>query len=347
MERNRDKEILILGLICAICFSSCWPMPHLNESEDSGVDEGGTGANLDADGDTDSDSDSDTDLDTDNDSDSDADGDADGDIDSDIDGDTDSDVDSDTDSDGDTDADTDSDSDTDTDSDTDGGADGDTDLGKNYAVKLDKQIYMLVAQHTALNLPYPFTVEAWMGPDLLNHANWPLLNKGDPEDEYKEYWILFTRTRIEAGFRGKSMSSGNEVNFMAESSIFDINVGTWQHVAYTFDGSEIRIYSDGEKLATKEVTYYSLAPRGDSLYIGFNKEYLFNNNIYFKGQIDELRISSTVRYDSNFSPEERFEVDEHTRALWHFDEGPGYDSAADEINGLIATFEGEVEWVER
>lgn len=50
-------------------------------------------------------------------------------------------------------------------------------------------------------------------------------------------------------------------------------------------------------------------------------------NVKFRGYIDEVRISSTLRYfpgGVNFDyqvPEDRFEVDEDTLCLWHFDEG--------------------------
>ncbi|MDA1165402.1 MAG: hypothetical protein O3B13_20070, partial [Planctomycetota bacterium] len=39
--------------------------------------------------------------------------------------------------------------------------------------------------------------------------------------------------------------------------------------------------------------------------------------------IDELRISKTARYTSHFTPVQRHEADEHTLALYHFDEGSG------------------------
>jgi hypothetical protein len=44
-----------------------------------------------------------------------------------------------------------------------------------------------------------------------------------------------------------------------------------------------------------------------------------------KGWIDEIRISKGWRYEvpSQFNPSKRFQSDEKTVALWHFDEGPG------------------------
>ena len=49
----------------------------------------------------------------------------------------------------------------------------------------------------------------------------------------------------------------------------------------------------------------------------------YKRNSFFHGIIDEVRISNTARYTEDFTPEERFEPDEHTLALYHFDEGSG------------------------
>lgn len=44
----------------------------------------------------------------------------------------------------------------------------------------------------------------------------------------------------------------------------------------------------------------------------------------FRGQVDELRLSTTVRYPAPFTPPtSRFGPDGHTAALYHFDEGEG------------------------
>ena len=58
----------------------------------------------------------------------------------------------------------------------------------------------------------------------------------------------------------------------------------------------------------------------------------------FTGVIDELRFSNTVRYDEDFTPAKRYEKDEHTIALYHFDEGQGEilkDSSGNGYDGTI------------
>lgn len=48
-------------------------------------------------------------------------------------------------------------------------------------------------------------------------------------------------------------------------------------------------------------------------------------NVKLRGYIDEVRISKVVRYVGPEweVPKGKFEVDEHTISLWHFDEAPG------------------------
>ena len=58
----------------------------------------------------------------------------------------------------------------------------------------------------------------------------------------------------------------------------------------------------------------------------------------FDGIIDEVRISNSRRYIDDFTPEYRFEPDEHTMALYHFDEGTGdvlHDSSGNGHDGRI------------
>ena len=59
----------------------------------------------------------------------------------------------------------------------------------------------------------------------------------------------------------------------------------------------------------------------------------------FRGDIDEIRVSDIERYEGQFVPAARFEPDDHTLALYHFDEGEGEtvkDSSVHNRHGRIS-----------
>ncbi len=64
----------------------------------------------------------------------------------------------------------------------------------------------------------------------------------------------------------------------------------------------------------------------------------------FDGTIDELRISNGARYTKEFSPVEHFEMDEHTEALFHFNEGRGSELVDSSGNGHHGRIVG-AQWV--
>ena len=106
------------------------------------------------------------------------------------------------------------------------------------------------------------------------------------------------------------------------------------HVAGVWDHRELRLYVDGKRVASTTGTSESYRPSPDVFAIG---QYPAGRGC-FDGTVDELRISSITRYDKDFTPQERFEPDEHTLALYHFDEGQGdvlHDSSGNGHHGKI------------
>lgn len=111
-----------------------------------------------------------------------------------------------------------------------------------------------------------------------------------------------------------------------------VNLKTgWHHLAVVFNeeaipGQDITgIYLDGSLEATRtDPDLGPVLPSSGPFYIGHP-----SSNPY-RGWIEEMRLSSIVRYSTNFSvPDQYFEPDEYTRALWHFDEMPGSTTFAD------------------
>src|SRR5215213_719353 len=90
--------------------------------------------------------------------------------------------------------------------------------------------------------------------------------------------------------------------------------GVWHHVAGVFDGSQMRLYMDGVLNGSMSTASGPASGTG-SFYIGRNS--YASSPFYFGGLIDEVRVSATALYSSNFSP--GLGPGSNTRGLWKFD----------------------------
>ncbi len=108
----------------------------------------------------------------------------------------------------------------------------------------------------------------------------------------------------------------------------------WNHVAITRDSSSgaIVVYLqgvvDGTVTGPTGDLSYANGVQGDPkdpfLVVGAEKFDLGGQHPAFSGWVDELRLSTTVRYTAAFDPAiAPFDVDADTAALYHFDDGDG------------------------
>ncbi|WP_417850879.1 LamG-like jellyroll fold domain-containing protein [Thalassoglobus sp.] len=103
-----------------------------------------------------------------------------------------------------------------------------------------------------------------------------------------------------------------------------VGVGQPVHIAGVRDpaNGELRLYYDGKLIQTSK----GQIKRGKGTFQICSYEYQWKGgtgNSSFSGWIDEVRISKSVRYQSDFTPQRRFEQDDQTTALYHFDAGNG------------------------
>lgn len=109
----------------------------------------------------------------------------------------------------------------------------------------------------------------------------------------------------------------------------------WHHVAFQIGGNDMasvydnQIISEGGVAGVTVETVSKLWYK-DFVLGGFGQKYkpafpFFNWWGSFAGYIDDVRISNIPRYDikEQLTPQGRFESDENTIALWHFDEAIG------------------------
>lgn len=113
--------------------------------------------------------------------------------------------------------------------------------------------------------------------------------------------------------------------------------GAWHHVAVTRAASNgaLRIWVDGaldgsvaSSAATGDLRYRigrsTAYPADPTLVFAAEKHDAGSAYPSFAGWLDEVRLSTTLRYTAPFTrPSARFTVDANTAALYHFDEGSG------------------------
>ncbi len=106
-------------------------------------------------------------------------------------------------------------------------------------------------------------------------------------------------------------------------------LGRSYHLAGQWDGSELSLFINGE-LAETRAMGFELPETDGGLYIGGVRPDLLpgdQNDRFFNGRIDAVRISYDVVYSERFSVPAQLEVGPETLVLYQFDEGSGTTTA--------------------
>lgn len=141
---------------------------------------------------------------------------------------------------------------------------------------------------------------------------------------------------------GQAGSGGTWTSISTTSNIGD---NEWHHIAVTRNQSTglVRIFVDGtqEASGTYDTTNWSF-PAGHTVASGQDNQNLIlgcekhDVGYYFNGELDELRISDVVKYNSTFTPSRHLTVDADSVALFRFDEGNGTSVACSANVGNVA-----------
>jgi len=174
----------------------------------------------------------------------------------------------------------------------------------------------------------PLTVEAWIYYDQIASGCMTHVRKGTASSSTYDYWHHKNVSPDDSLYWG-SWSGYTVVTFSAVSPL------AWFHYAGVYDPSagEARTYLNGV-LAEVGSIYGASTANTDDLRVGIDWDF----GCPMDGVIDEVRISSSVRYSADFSPPGPFTADADTMALWHFDEYAGataYDSSGNGNHGAL------------
>jgi 3',5'-cyclic AMP phosphodiesterase CpdA len=161
----------------------------------------------------------------------------------------------------------------------------------------------------------PFTVEAWVLPTRdtngaivsnLKIGGFSLEVSGPPQFRVQTD-ARYVNDRRVSNLKPAIAVKGNE----------RLSAGEWTHLAGVYDGKQIALFVNGRKVASTNATGARLSS-DKSLYIGARPNGAFNTYnfsypmLYWRGAVDDVRISRTARYTRDFRPDNKLARDRST-----------------------------------
>jgi hypothetical protein len=177
------------------------------------------------------------------------------------------------------------------------------------ALALDGQGDCLFVDSKRLALPDgPFTLEGWMCADSFPDRAGFLNNT-----ENSGYGLFVGKGRPEF------LVHLGQAYVQADPGKPVLEPGRWYHLAGVFDGSEVRLYVDGQLVASRKGTG-ARTPNALPLVVGADVGEKGAANSFLPGKVDEVRVSKVARYSGDsFTPQRRFQPDSDTLLLLHMD----------------------------
>ena len=145
--------------------------------------------------------------------------------------------------------------------------------------------WVTVADNDELDLRNALTIEAWVNPDRLSYWRTVVIKE---RSESQAYALYASEDTPEPS--GYVNISGDYKSVRGTA----LPIGTWSHVAVTYNGSMLRFYVNGVEVSQRAVTG-RIVTGGGPLRIGGNSIW----GEFFDGMIDEVRV-----YGVAISPEE-------------------------------------------
>jgi hypothetical protein len=149
----------------------------------------------------------------------------------------------------------------------------------------------------------PLTIEAWVRSDTDTQTAVLMLSTDDTAG-----WSL----ELDTGQLVWWAADANGQFSAARNQNITLLGGYWYHIAVRYEAGMAQVFVNGDPGPAPAVGTLS---QGPWFRLGGKAGYPF-----FAGQIDEVRLSNVVRYDTAFTPlAAPFEPDTNTLALYHFD----------------------------
>jgi RHS repeat-associated protein len=171
----------------------------------------------------------------------------------------------------------------------------------------------------SLNFTTSFTLEAWVSPDTSTNWGATVIDKSDDANDTTGYWL--STQGIEESL-GPEVPQGYAARWGTVKGVAgtgELPTNTWSHLALTSDGTNLRLYVDGELISTASGT--SAEATASSLKLGRGNLW----DTYFDGKIDEVRLYDIALSQSDIEADRDKGIGLHPTpiAAYTFDEGTG------------------------
>lgn len=206
-----------------------------------------------------------------------------------------------------------------------------------YALRIPTSSARVLVPDTAGLFTDQFTWELWVSFDSAVASDPPQQLMTVEEDGYRLIYlrVLYGQLDCVVG------NGGGDTR--VSTPITGITSGDLHHIACTRSATAQELWVDGVRVGSVGPGAFPLPSSATTLSLG--GDYRTPPEAWtFRGVIDEVRISNSVRYTADFVPERRHSVDANTLALWHFDEGTGTVAANAVGSSHTGTVDGAL-WV--
>jgi hypothetical protein len=195
-----------------------------------------------------------------------------------------------------------------------------------------------------LDMSSNFTVELWFNQSTgsTGLAPW-LLNKDNSTSLAASNYQVWMNI---AQYLFVTIGNGTVSQSIGSTSIIQAN--TWYHVAFTADGTNLKLYINGvlENSTNQNTTP---APNSQPLLIGARRTSMLGNR--FDGTIDEVAIYSRAKSADEIAADANIfhwdwgpiAMNNNLSAAWHFDEGSGNSSQDISGNQNMINFTGTIQ----
>lgn len=140
---------------------------------------------------------------------------------------------------------------------------------------------VVVPDSASLRLTNQITIECWINAQSVV-GDQSLVAKVGGSGGNNGYQLLLSGTTLIAQFNGPGQAWPG---YRVQSGV-PIVAGVWNHIAWTYDQSALKLYWNGAPVATNVIGACAIAPSASNLRLSGDD----NNHVYFNGLIDEASL---------------------------------------------------------